>query len=464
MMHPLENIKRNPDMSISRINKLLFTLTATLYTLPFISNSQSRLSPPLPEIGSTDYCLLSHDTFAFFPDPQPLICPFPMLEDLALEATPEDNLKKRLAAIITSSSTLISTEDLKQAREHLTNILFELHQNNLVDQCKINDLLSWDIFRFEILTEKDMSTDPDHSRYERAAYLSDLYQIAVPIESIPSGFELRDKLSHELTHAYDAYANERADILKTDKDGKFYPIPYIFGSAKTLPLLSNGRVYVNRADTDDCKRVTALLKKDEERVNRLKTIVVNTINKQKISKNDAEELKKLLFLIRLYDYKPREFEFVISLTDSLKDKIKKDYQLKGNHYVLKPNHPVIEIHSTHIYKISKTALDNGDVFAAGSLAKMNSKIPEYLAYDLLRNLLNVFNTVEKDHTADMYPSEFSAHAAQVLAAYSTPRDGQPTLAEWLLPNLTKHLTTRATDSFLKCMKQDETEVKNSLRR
>ncbi len=471
-------------MSMSRITRLLLAVTTAVYTLPFLPKSDSASLPAL--LPEQDNRLTSQNSLAAFPGLLPLTCPYLMPEEKITESPTQHDkatahLKMRLIAKITVHPKTFSKKESTEYREKLSSLLINLYQNNHLDQCKLDELLTWKGFHIELTTRQaHLASYRGHltTGLPKASYKEKT--LFIPIETFELDKTLEEMLSHELTHAYDAYANEKHGILNVPA-GK-YTAAHFFGHTPALAVINDHEHTIPDQDMADCMRVIKLLNQDRKRLKILYDATLNRINKKPVEKNHATmtenfmqylrdtihywtnqnpsdnnhetAIKTFRKLIKINQYKPSSQLVKMPLYAADLEYIEQHYQLIDGCYRLKPGHDPMNIGNRHIHTISAK---HDEEFLHYALhwrdAFKGKKAVLYLGLDLLKSLITFYDMVEERYLLQDFPEEFHAYTDQVLAPYSTPREGYPTLAEWLLPNYSQHLATRATEKYMSCLKR-----------
>ena len=439
-----------------------FLLTLTTAVLALSAPPVASAPAASRENESNDLCLTLHNSLAAFPGLPPFTC-FNLLDEVKIAEIKKMPLTPELHLLKNKINSKIITHHLpkkvgNELRDQLITLLLQMYQHNHLDKCKLIEMLEWEGFHFVIVSEVQLhhvsgiegaGTSPSHEKM--AFYKNTDKSVYIPLELFDFEDILMNMLSHELTHGFDAYSNEKARIL-FEKEKRYSPA-HFFGTSKNVVGNQDDHI-LQEEDTQDSYRVSQLLNYDRGAVSYMHDLILDVIEKKSISADQQKLVDTYIYLVKAYGYKPEPHLIRLSFgkAESI-EKLKQDYVLREGYYRLKPQREGLQLGGVSVDKVSVLSNQRSLYYALKPLTAIEGENADLLlGLDLLRNLLDLYRLAD-GYKPLHFPSEFHAYTDQLFAPYSTPKQGLPTLVEWLLPNYFKHLGTRATESYMRCVKQ-----------
>lgn len=408
-----------------------------------------------------DHHLLRVNTLELAPNNSPVL------------KSPTKALQKKFESItfILSNSNK-PNKRLKKIRTLVLQSLQRIYERNLIDKCKLDELLKWKEFKIFIATHAFIADQLGSENIPDKAdgfyyVLSKTIWLDARNLFRYSSYTLEELLTHELRHALDAYYNLENGINLIEYNKQTFPLAINFGFNKNV---ASSEEADKVRDKKDQTRVLKWIALDLQRLDQIGwTLKLDP----QLSSSDATLLKAtFLAYIKQYDYQPMyistvvkksELQMLIELAKKNKFAFKEGYYYKrtstSDIFQIAPNRYVEEIYPDS----SSVRLVEMDVTQIKDMPEQDRLIA--LGKNLLTNLFELMDHIQRSLPHQTVAYEFGAFFEQTLAPYSHKLDkDRPSLAEWLLPNFSKHQQQRTTKAFQHCLKSSNTLFAQTLQR
>jgi hypothetical protein len=332
-------------------------------------------------------------------------------------------------------------------KDYFTEILFEMHQSNPLDHCKLEFLLSYNPgFYFITSDQPDANlTHPSNGGYSESFNI--LYVFDFNINYNANFY--RQLFSHELRHAIETLNNFKNGFCMHNG----YPLPYIHGS--NLPGSCE-------TDSDYAVRVSKLIKKDFKRVLRL--FEATTLLASQQTPKQHAELTQLGQLLKRYNYQPT-FYTDADIPDPYRVLSTYSYNSTTHTYQITPDNVAPYKFQVKLDRNKTYVLDNYVVAynarlkqGSWTFAKPFDTSEINLTRDLLCNILYRMNYLNLYYTEFEKTYETAAYLDEVLSPYSRPvifEGNLTSLRGWLFPRLSNHEKTHYSKEFKTCLDSKE---------
>jgi len=336
-----------------------------------------------------------------------------------------------LDKLMSSKAASRNKEFNNKFQQLLVDALVDLHESGKIEQCKIDALLSWDKFKIEIITTKELSVwlNSDGQEGAVAFYNMDDFIIRIPQKMTDEPRLLQANLSHEMQHAIDHYDNLH-NLSSDKKPSKFNP-GFNFGKLDdteevmiqayhdVMGIIENDLQHINRLDeTLDALAVSENLRNSRE------TKLVATL---------GTEAGLLLKLIIEEQYRPLFNPMGADETVSDKERT----ILNANPNVRSKGIGFFGNRNTYIsIRNDNPTLEPVDLNACKSID---------LAKNLIFKIKRLTEIAKGRYAESRIPSEFGAYMSQILSQY-------PGLESLLLPEFSTYRVNRASPDRANCLR------------